>query len=111
MRNGTGDRGGQQVTQAEPGLHELFMLRMEIVQEIARLNSRQLYDRQLIGGCEVEVMRCERDAALAAATADGALAAARERYEAALATLQSCEDELASWHARLDELDRKIAEN
>jgi hypothetical protein len=97
------------VTDAAPAIHELFMLRMQIVQEIASLNSRQLYERQLFGGCEMEVMRCERDASPNVSSADEALAAARDRFEAARQALRVCEEELAVWHARLDELDRKIA--
>jgi hypothetical protein len=99
------------MTQAAPGIHELFMQRMEIVQEIARLNARQLYDRQVFCGCELDVMRCEREAAQAdaASSADEALAAARERLDEALAALLACDEALAVWHERLAELDRKLA--
>ncbi len=96
---------------AAPAIHELFMLRMQIVQEIAGLNSRQLYERQVFGGCEMEVMRCEREASPDVPSADEALAAARDRFEAARLALLTCEEELAVWHARLDELDRQIAES
>lgn len=99
------------MTDAAPAIHELFMLRMQIVQEIAGLNSRQLYERQVFGGCEMEVMRCEREASPDVSSADEALAAARDRFEAARQALRTCEEELAVWHARLDELDRKIAES
>jgi hypothetical protein len=97
------------VTDATPAIHELFMQRMQIVQEIAGLNSRQLYERQVFGGCEMEVMRCEREASPGVSLTDEALAAARDRFEAARKALRTCEEELAVWHARLDELDRKIA--
>ena len=97
------------MTHASPAIHELFMLRMRIVQEISRLNSRQLYDRQVFGGCEMEVLRCERDASPDGASPDEALVAARERVEAARLALLACDEELADWHARLDELDRRIA--
>jgi hypothetical protein len=100
------------MTNAAAGVHELFMQRMQIVQEIARLNARQLYDRQVFGGCELDVMRCERDTAQAgvAASADEALTAARQRLNEALAALLACDEALAVWHERLADLDRKIAE-
>ena len=99
------------MTDAAPAIHELFMLRMQIVQEISRLNSRQLHGRQVFGGCEMEVLRCERDASPDGSSAAEALAAARERFEAARLALRACDEELSDWHARLDELDRRIAGN
>ncbi|MFM9860322.1 hypothetical protein RUR49_17825 [Pseudoxanthobacter sp. M-2] len=97
------------MTNASPAIHELFMLRMQIVQEISRLNSRHLYDRQVFGGCEMEVLRCERDASPDGSFAAEALATARERFETARLALRVCDEELADWHARLDELDSRIA--
>lgn len=86
-------------------IRDLFVRRMEIVQEIARLNARQLQDRQRLGGCEVELATCERDAQCDATT----LRDARAQVEAMAAQLAAHAEELEAWNARLDDIDRRIS--
>lgn len=86
-------------------IRDLFVRRMEIVQEIARLNARQLRDQQLLGGRQLELASCEENAECDAAVLD----AARAEVEATAAQLAADADELETWNARLDEIDRHIA--
>lgn len=87
-------------------IRDLFARRMEIVQEIARLNARQLHDQQMLGGRQLELAACEENAQCDTAT----LHAARAQVEETVAQLATDTDELDAWHARLDEVDRRIAE-
>lgn len=92
-------------------LRALLGKRLEVVQEIARLNARQLQNRQIVSGLELEMMLCERDLTQ---TEDGVgpshrLAEARARYDAAQVALDEDERDLMQWHGRLDELDREIS--
>lgn len=94
-------------------LRSLLGQRLEIVQEIARLNARQLQNRQLFSGLELEVMLCERDLSQAgdiAAVADR-LEQARAQRDAAEARLADDDSELMEWHRRLDAVDRQISES
>ncbi|WP_428031723.1 hypothetical protein [Ancylobacter sp.] len=91
-------------------LRSLLGQRLEIVQEIARLNARQLQNRQIFSGLELEVMQCERDLLqLADAAAKDGLAAALAQRMAAEARLAEDENELTQWHRRLDAVDRQIS--
>lgn len=92
-------------------LRALLGQRLEIVQEIARLNARQLQNRQILSGFELEVMLCERDLPQGGDAAAGAerLAQARAQCGTAEARLAEDESELLEWHRRLDEVDRQIS--
>ncbi|MBS7537552.1 hypothetical protein [Ancylobacter lacus] len=92
-------------------LRSLLGERLEIVQEIARLNARQLQNRQIFSGFELEVMLCERDLSQAgdmAAVADR-LERARAQRDTAEARLAEDDSELMEWHRRLDAVDRRIS--
>jgi hypothetical protein len=92
-------------------LRALLGRRLEIVQEIARLNARQLQNRQILSGFELEMMLCERDLSQAGdvpASADR-LEQARAQCEAAGARLAEDDRELLGWHRRLDAVDRQIS--
>ncbi|WP_425105084.1 hypothetical protein [Ancylobacter sp.] len=91
-------------------LRALLEKRLEIVQQIGRLNARQLKNRQIFSGLDLEVMRCERDLLqrVDAAVTDG-LADVRLQYGAALAALAEDERDLMEWYGRLDALDREIS--
>ena len=84
---------------------ELFVRRMEIVQEIARLNARQLRDRQVLSGRQLELAAYERDAHCDAT----ALREARAQVEATTARLAEDAVELELWDGRLDDIDRRIS--
>lgn len=92
-------------------LRSLLGQRLEIVQEIARLNARQLQNRQIFSGLELEVMLCERDLSQAGDTAAVAdrLEQARAQRDAAEARLAEDHNELVEWHGRLDAVDRRIS--
>ncbi|GAB4065589.1 hypothetical protein KHC28_03415 [Ancylobacter sonchi] len=92
-------------------LRTLLGERLEIVQEIARLNARQLQNRQVFSGLELEVMRCERDVSRSgdmAAVADR-LEQARAQRDRAEARLVEDDHELLEWQRRLDVVDRRIS--
>ncbi|WP_018391475.1 hypothetical protein [Ancylobacter sp. FA202] len=91
-------------------LRALLGKRLELVQEIARLNARQLKNRQILGGVELEVMQCERDLSPGedAAVADR-LAQARAQCDAVLARLDEDARDLMESHGQLDALDREIS--
>lgn len=90
---------------------ELMTERIGLVQEIARLNSAQLRNRQIYGGCDFEALQCEREIEVDGGTASALqrLEAARERLTEAQMALSACDEELSSLHERLSGLDRKIA--
>ncbi len=91
-------------------LQSLLGHRLAIVQEIARLNARQLQNRQVFSGLELEVMLCERGLAQPDdPAATDRLAAALAQREAAEARLADDESELVEWHERLDAVDREIS--
>lgn len=94
-------------------LRSLLGERLEIVQEITRLNARQLQNRQLFSGLELEVMLCERDLAQAggAAAAADRLEQARTQRDTAEARLAEDDRELMESHRRLDAVDRRISES
>ncbi|MDQ0348753.1 hypothetical protein [Ancylobacter vacuolatus] len=92
-------------------LRALLGKRLEMVQEIARLNARELQNRQIVSGLELEVMLCERDLSQgedAPATAQR-LAQARAQYDATQARLADDARDLMEWHGQLDALDREIS--
>ncbi|HEY9216226.1 MAG TPA: hypothetical protein VIQ29_25645 [Ancylobacter sp.] len=84
---------------------ELFVRRMEIVQEIARLNARQLHDQQILSGRQLELAAYERDADGDTAT----LCEARAQVEATTARLAEDAVELELWDGQLDDIDRRIS--
>ncbi|MFT0858668.1 hypothetical protein [Ancylobacter sp. G4_0304] len=92
-------------------LRTLLGQRLEIVQEIARLNARQLQNRQIVSGLELEVMLCERDLSQGGdmAAVAGRLEQARVQRDTAEARLAEDESELIEWHRRLDAVDRRIS--
>ncbi len=92
-------------------LVEMLTQRLQVVQEIAAIQSRNLLNRQLGGGAEFEILRIEREIAATGwshALAD-ALADARERLQEANAQAAACEVECGALELRLEELDRWIA--
>lgn len=86
-------------------LQELLIRRLAVVQEIARLNARQLHNRQLLCGCEMELVLAERGAG----PGDEALLRAQIAMDEAVTRLGADDEELALWQARLDDIDRRIA--
>ena len=93
-------------------LRALLGKRLEVVQEIARLNARQLQNRQIASGLELEVMLCERNLSQGedAAAAAQRLAEARAQYATAEVALAEDARDLIEWHGQLDALDREISE-
>lgn len=94
-------------------LRALLGERLEIVQEIARLNARQLQNRQILSGCELEVMLCERDLSQGGNEPGRAdrLEQARAQCVTAQARLAEDDAELLGWHRRLDAMDQRISES
>ncbi len=93
-------------------LRALLGRRLEMVQEIARLNARQLQNRQIVSGLELEVMLCERGPAPGedASAAAQRLAEARAQCDAVLARLDDDARDLMESHGQLDALDREISQ-
>lgn len=93
-------------------LRTLLGTRLEMVQEIARLNARQLKNQQIVSGLELEAMLCERDLSQgedAPATAQR-LAEVRAQTDAAQARLAQDERDLVEGRGQLDALDRDLVE-
>lgn len=91
-------------------LRALLGKRLEVVQEIARLNARQLQNRQIASGLELEVMLCERDLSRGEDAAAQRLAEARAQHATAEVALAEDARDLMEWHGQLDALDREISE-
>lgn len=91
-------------------LRSLLGARLEIVQQIGRLNARQMRNQQIFGGLELEMMQCERDLSQSDDTRAAAdrLEQVRAQRDATAAQLAEDDRELLDWHGRLDALDLQI---
>jgi hypothetical protein len=101
---------GGQVMMDPQDLRALLIERLDIVQEIARLNARQLQNRQSFGGFELEIMQCERDMPRTGDAAELAehLALLRAQLDEAATRLANDDTELMEWNSRLDALDQRL---
>jgi len=92
-------------------LVDMLKQRLQVVQEIASAQSRNLLNRQLGGGAEFEIQRIEQQIAATGWSHALAhtLADARERLQEANAKAAACDADCAALELRLDELDRWIA--
>ncbi|MES5481273.1 hypothetical protein QMZ05_00825 [Bradyrhizobium sp. INPA03-11B] len=90
---------------------EMLNLRLQVVQQISAVQSRNLHNRQLGGGAEFELHRIEQEIAATgnAQAVAGALEDARERLQKANAEMAACDALCAELEGRLEELDRCIA--
>ena len=91
-------------------LRALLIERLDIVQHVARLNARQLQNRQSLGGIELEIMQCERDMPRTGDVAELAerLGHLRTQLDRTDARLADDDTELSEWNSRLDALDRRL---
>lgn len=94
-----------------PTLVEVLQQRLQIVQEISSVQSRNLLNRQLGGGAELQLQQIEQEIA-ATGSSHGlvdALEGARERLKNANAAIATCDAHCAALERRLEELDEWIA--
>ncbi|MBR1025047.1 hypothetical protein JQ559_15195 [Bradyrhizobium viridifuturi] len=90
---------------------QMLTQRLQVVQEISAIQSRNLLHRQLGGGAEFEIRGIEQEIAVSGCTHGlaKALADARERLQMASAEIAECDAHCAALEQRLEELDRCIA--
>ena len=90
---------------------EMLTQRLQIVQQISAVQSRNLLHRQLSGGAQFEFEGIEQEIAVSGCTHDlaKALADARERFQIANAEIAECDALCAALEQRLEELDKCIA--
>jgi len=90
---------------------QMLAQRLQIVQEISTVQSRNLLNRQLGGGAEFEIEGIEQQIAASGCSRDLAktLADARERLRKANAEMAECDARCSALGQRLEELDRCIA--
>jgi hypothetical protein len=94
-----------------PTLVDVLQQRLQVVQEISSIQSRNLLNRQLGGGAELHLQRIEQEIAAAGSSRAlvDALKDARERLENATAAIAACDAHCAALERRLEELDEWIA--
>ncbi|MBR0857088.1 hypothetical protein [Bradyrhizobium liaoningense] len=90
---------------------EMLTRRLQLVQEISAVQSRNLLNRQHSGGAEFEVQGIEQEIAATGGSHDlaKALADARERFQMANTEMAECDTLCAELEQRLEELDGLIA--
>lgn len=90
---------------------EMLAQRLQVVQEISAAQSRNLLNRQLGGGAELDIQGIEQEIAASGCSRDLArtLADAGERLRKANAEMAECDAHCAALEQRLEELDRCIA--
>ena len=90
---------------------QMLTLRLQVVQEISAIQSRNLLHRQLGGGAEFEIQGIEQEIAVLGRTLGlaKALADARERLQMSIAEIAECDARCAALEQRLEELDKSIA--
>lgn len=90
---------------------EMLTRRLQVVQEISVVQSRNLLNYQLSGGAEFEIQGIEQEIAAIGGSHElaKALADARERLQMANAGIAECDAQCAALEQRLEELDRRIA--
>jgi hypothetical protein len=99
------------MTSDPPALVELLRQRLQVVQEISSLQSRNLLNHQVGGGAELEIVQIERDIANEGRSQSlvRALEDARERLQRASDATVECDAHCAVLERRLEELDKCIA--
>ena len=99
------------MTQDLSPLVELLKQRLKVVQEISSVQSRNLFNRQLGGGAELEIIQIERDIAAKGSSQSHVetLADARKRRQNADDATLECNAHCAELERRLEQLDRSIA--
>ncbi|MDH2380830.1 hypothetical protein [Bradyrhizobium sp. CER78] len=92
-------------------LVDVLNQRLQVVQEIASVQSRNLLHRQRRGGIEVEIQRIEKEIGTAGIsdTLAGSLADARDRLQRESTEMAAGDAHCAELERRLEELDRQIA--
>ena len=90
---------------------EMLTRRLQVVQEISAVQSRNLLNCQLSGGAEFEIQGIEQEIAAVGGSHERAkaLADARERLRKVNAEMAECDAQCAALEQRLEELDRQIA--